>query len=267
LLERVHAQEKSLLHRIHRHRASGVERATWPASVQKVTQLMTSDPRPFSFIDLDESDHEMATFKYVGPDIKCATCICATSPESCSLLAGLTESRNPTGYFIITIHDVMNPIDYANGGEAATKFIRSFRDEIFIIDTFALVLLRQADLCTFQIANSIFDLIQPVTVVALTSTSRESFLGHTDVPKLFCVTRGQTEDPRLPPPNTVQHSAAALLAIGEVRNIPTTVWDVVEESTTLESMMLLANCVARLMPIDVGDVAKRGLQLATGRPT
>jgi hypothetical protein len=218
-------------------------------------------------MDLDESDHEMATFKYVGPDIKCATCICATSPQSCSLLAALTESRNPTGYFIVTIHDIMNPIDYANGSEPATKFIRSFRNEIFIIDTFALVLLRQADLCAFQIATSIFDLIQPVTIVALASASRESFVGRTDVPKLYCVTREQTEDPKLPPPNTVRHSAAALLAIGEVRNVPTTVWDVVEESTTLESMTLLASSVARAMPIDVANVAKRGLELATSRPT
>jgi hypothetical protein len=221
----------------------------------------------FSFLDLTECDHEMATCKYVGSDIKSALCICSTTTSTCSLLAALVEPRQPAGYFIVTIHDIMNPIDYSNGSEPSTKFIRAYRNEVFLHNGVALILLNRSSFCVSPIVASIFALVAPERVVVLDSIPKSQFIGETAVPRVFVLGTGPTDGDRLPPPNALRDAAAAILAIGLARRVPVTVWQAVQDAggPSAESIALLGHVLSDFVAIDVPAVAAHALNLAKAK--
>jgi hypothetical protein len=191
-----------------------------------------------------------ALFSPLWTDIKSSTCICATTTSPCSFLAAIVEGQQPTGYFIVTIHDIMNPIDYANGSEPSTKFIRSYRN--------------RSTFCVFQIVTSIFDLVAPERIIVLGSISKTNFVGETAVPRLFLLSAAAGDEERLPPPNTIRDVSAAILTIGLARGIPVKVWHVVEDPAgpSVDSMSRLGQVVAAIVPIDLPTVAGHAQHLA-----
>jgi hypothetical protein len=222
----------------------------------------------FSFIDLTEDDHEMAMFKYSGPDLKCTTCICATTANSRAFLSSAANELNPVGYFIITIHDISNPIDYANGAEPRTKPIRSVRNEIFQSGPTLLVLLEQPDLCPSDIAHFIFHTVKPELVIALVTIPISAYRGEgISAPQLFRVSLDDSHEVKLPPPNRITNIGAALLAYGELWKHRVHILEVVEGDSgpTLESLALFTGPLRDYFEESADILAARAFRLAQGR--
>lgn len=219
----------------------------------------------FDFVDLGEGDHDMATLKYSGSEIKCKTCIVGVTPSACSFLAAITENLNPLGFFIITVHDILNPIDYANGSEPQTKFVRSFRNEVFRINDTVLILFERPNLCTLQSVNSVFEMTGAERMLVLNSTTESEFIGEVSAPKMFILSNQEIATyEKLPFPNQISHVAAGLLTVGSTENIAVTVTHLVEPSggPSVESMMLWSRYLAGIIEIDEEATAQHARHIA-----
>ena len=237
------------------------------------------EEKVFSFVDLSEGDHELAFFKYVGDDISNKICFCAVSTSSCSLFSSLTEDLNPTGYFIITINDIINTIPYANGADPCTKFVRSFRNEVFKIGQVTLVLFENPEICAKESVNAIFDLVKAEQIYVFSSIPKNQFKSETEFPKIYYMATkieeqyeketGRTNDNeiKLPYPNKLQNIPAGLLILGEIKNIRVRVYQLVEDSKgpTVESMTLLIDKMKDFIQIDIAKKAQQACHIATIR--
>jgi hypothetical protein len=213
----------------------------------------------FSYADIGCGDHQLSTFKYVGPHVTSPICICSVTPSASSLLSAITADQNPVGFVAVTVHEICNPLDYANGREAVTRPIRSFRSQVFrYSDTVVFILFEKANLCVFETVQFIFESIAPERIVVLGSIQAKDFVGEVRAPEVFFLSSNQSDRPRLPAPNTMRHIAAALLVWGEVKNIPVQACQLVEEDSgpTIASMELLAKVVATFALLDVTEIAK-----------
>jgi hypothetical protein len=161
----------------------------------------------------------------------------------------------------------MNPIDYANGSEPSTKFVRSYRNEAFVANGVTFLLLNRSSFCVFDIVTSIFDLVSPEQVVVLDSVSKGSFVGETSVPKLFLLSAETGDQDRLPVPNSIRDVSAGILAVGLSRGVPVNVWQAVEDQSgpTIEGMSLIGEVVRGFVPIDLPTIAGRALHLAKAK--
>lgn len=236
------------------------------------------DEKVFSFVDLSEGDHELAFFKYVGDDITNKICFCAVSTSSCSLFSTLTEDLNPVGYFIITINDIINTIPYANGADPCTKFVRSFRNEVFKIGQVTLVLFENPEICTKESVNAVFDLIKAEQIYVFSTISKNQFKNETEFPKIYYMATKVEEEyekeigkndneSKLPYPNRLQNIAAGLLTLGEIKNIKVKVFQLVEDSKgpSAESMTLLMNKMKDFIQIDIPKKAQQACHIASIR--
>ncbi|OHT09639.1 hypothetical protein TRFO_21454 [Tritrichomonas foetus] len=223
------------------------------------------DEKVFSFINLSEGDHEYATFKYVGADISNKICFCAVSPSACSLFSAITEDLNPVGFFIITINDIINPIDFANGSEPCTKFIRSFRNEVFKIGDVTFILFERPNICTSESVNAVIEMVKPEEIHVFGSISKNEFIGETEAPKIYYLSTDQIEgDSKLAYPNTIKDVAAGLLIRGLVNRIKVKVLHLVESDhgANVDSMELWAAKIADYIQIDASAKAKHANHIA-----
>lgn len=218
----------------------------------------------FDFVDIGEGDHEIASLAYSGSDIKCKTCIVGVTPSACSILSAITENLNPTGFFIITVSDILNPIDYANGAEPHTKFIRAFRNEVFRVNDVTIILFERPNLCSMQSVKSVLEMTDAESVIVLNSILERDFVGHVAPPKLFVLSNQETDKDVLPFPNTISNISAGLLTLGSVQNIAVTVCHLVEAAAgpTAESMMLWSQYLTGIIPINEEETAKHAHHLA-----
>lgn len=219
----------------------------------------------FDFVDIGEGDHEIASLTYSGSDIKCKTCIVGVTPSACSILSAITENINPIGFFIITLNDILNPIDYANGADPQTKFIRSFRNEVFRLNDITLILFERPNLCTVQSVNSVLEMTGAETVIVLSSILEGDFVGEIVTPKMFILSNQETaEDVRLPFPNKISDIAAGMLTIGSIQKVSVAVCHLIEAPTgpSVESMMLWAQYLTRVIPMNEDETSKHAHHLA-----
>jgi hypothetical protein len=57
------------------------------------------------------------SFKYVGSQVTFPICICSVTPSAISFLSA---DQNLVGFVAVTVQEICNPLDYANGKEAVT---------------------------------------------------------------------------------------------------------------------------------------------------
>lgn len=225
----------------------------------------------FSFVDLSEQDHQFSTFKYSGNEIKNNICICAVSPTSLALFSSIVEDFNPVGFFITTIHDIINPIDYANGNEPSTKFIRSFRNEVYVMNDMTIILYEKPNVCTKEAVNTIFDLVKPEKILVFTSLSNQEFKESIEIPKLFFLSNFPESNleqlEKLPSPHKIEHMPAGLLILGDIYKVNVCVYALVEDLAhpAIESMKLMLSSISNLIQCDTEITAKQALQIATAR--
>ncbi|KAK8885098.1 hypothetical protein M9Y10_044227 [Tritrichomonas musculus] len=237
------------------------------------------EEKVFSFVDLSEGDHEFATFKYVGDDISNKICFCAVTPSSCSLFSTLTDELNPVGFFIITINDIINTIDYANGADPCPKFVRSFRNEVFKIGEVTIVLFENPEICSKESVDAIFDLVKAEQIFVFSTISKNLFKTDTESPKLYYIATKKSEEnkrdldsqndneSKLPFPNRLENISAGLLILGEIKNIGVRVFQLVEDpkGPTVESMSLLLGKMTKFIHFDIEKKAQQACHIANIR--
>jgi hypothetical protein len=222
----------------------------------------------FSFEDIGCGDHQLGTFKYVGSQVTSPICICSVTASASSLLSAITADQCPVGFIVVMVHEICNPLDYANGREAVTRPIRSFHSQVFRhSDKVIFILFENANFCVFETVQFIFESIAPERIVVLGSILAKDFIGAVHAPDIFFLSSNQCDQPRLPAPNTVHHIAAALLIWGDVKNVPVQACELVEEDSgpTVASMELLAKVVSTVTPLGVTEIAKHANHIETIR--
>lgn len=215
------------------------------------------DSSIFTYTDLSDGDHEITTMKYVGEDAKNSICFVAVSPSACAFFSSITEDMNPVGFFIVTVHDILNPIEYANGQKPIMKFVRSIRNEVFKIQNLTLVSFEHAELCVHQCVNSVFETINPESIYILHSNTKSEFPCDVEVPYLYFLP-SETEEQRIPIKNQIKGIAAGLLTIGEIQNVKVQVCQLVEDDigSSVESMYLWSKFISKHINIDPEMIAK-----------
>ena len=229
---------------------------------------MTTE-RIFDFVDLSVGDHEVATFKYVGNDLKCKTCLVGVTPLGCSFLGAFTATLNPIGVFVVNVNDVLNPLEYANGSNPQCYFIRSFRSEVFRIGDVVLIQLERPHLAVHESVKSVLEMTEAEQVIVLSSVPKKEFAGEVAAPKLFALsTREEETIEILPAPNSVSNVGAGLLTLGALSNRHVRVLHVVEgeDSTMEQAMKLWMNELAEFLPItNIDDLAHNAALIAKRR--
>ena len=131
----------------------------------------------FNVSDLTSDDHCFESIKYVGGDCQSSICFCGISQPASALISTIVEDLNPIGYFIITINDILNPVDYSNGNEPNLIFIRSFRNEVYKNGDITFVKFSESKIMEQQqTAKIIFEKISPKTIFVLDSQKKRLFV-------------------------------------------------------------------------------------------
>ena len=229
--------------------------------------------RIFDFVDLSVGDHEVAAVKYIGSDIKCRTCVVGASSGACAFIGEATKSLNPIGVFVITLHDISNPIEYANGSEPQLSFVRDFRNEVFRIGNSVLIQFEESKLCMHECVNNVIEMTKAEDIIVLTSADRESFIGPIEPPKLFALSTIDEETVKLLPyPNKIENIAAGFLTLGPLHNIRVRVLHLVEDSMNMTSEAVemwiqeLSGILSDQNITDLADRASRSIRQIILRP-
>ena len=130
----------------------------------------------FNVSDLTSDDHYYESIKYVGGDCKSSICFCGISQAASALISTIVEDLNPIGYFVITLHDILNPVDYSNGNEPNLIFIRSFRNEVYKNGDITFIKFAESSVMEQQqTAKAIFETVSPKTIFVLDSKKKRTF--------------------------------------------------------------------------------------------
>ena len=169
--------------------------------------IMKSDV--FSAVDITIEDHTYESIKYIGDNCESSICFCAISQSANSLISALTDEFTPIGYFIITISDILNPIEYSNGDTPSLMFIRSYRNEIYKNGNVSFVCFSESDVKNqSEITKAIYKTINPTSIVVFDSQKKSKFIGKSEENTVY--TFGMNSTTTFPSPDKICGLSASL---------------------------------------------------------
>lgn len=210
----------------------------------------------FSVLDLGIEDHQISSLKYSGENILNKYCVCGVTTLGRSFLSGLTEiiGLNPVGYFVATIEEITNPVEYANGGDPKTKFIRSIRSEVFVYREITIIMIEKPNLCEREFIEQIFNLVKPEKIYILDSVKKDENL------KITFLSNKEEKSIN----NIIDNISAGFLIMGKFENIEVNVHylTVNKNGSSSESMKLWADSMKDIFQINSDNMSKHANYIA-----
>lgn len=212
---------------------------------------------------LSERDREALTVKYDGQDISLTRFIVGDSISANNLIAAIVEKCLPVGYLHVEILEIENFEEYANGAEMESQVVRRTRIPVYRMDDNVLIPLESTSGFPNVFVKALIAL-DPASIVVLCSNHRSYFVGESEFPTLFTMTKNPPTV-GLPTPNILTGIAAGLFVRSSADHKDCVVLYLFEEDfgPTVESMELWANEVVKYMQIVPQEVAYRAVEITT----
>jgi hypothetical protein len=125
------------------------------------------------------------------------------------------------------VSDILNPAEYANGGEKEARVTQTVAIPIYQIGAVVLIPFAEAPKCPHLIVAAFYDTFR-VPVIVLDSMHASLFVGPVDIPSRMTISAA-VSDPTFGVANSIGGLAAGLLIYGKFRGVECRVVEVVED--------------------------------------
>ena len=178
----------------------------------------------FNVVDLTSDDHIYETVKYVGSDCSSSICFCAISQPGSALISAIVEGFSPVGYFILSTHDVLNPVDYSNGNDPNLIFIKSTRNEVYKNGDITFVKFAEGAIINQStVSNIIIEKVSPKIIYVLDSQKKSLFINDSRENSVYTLGNDNMLVNTLSSPNQVSGLSASLLIESMIKKINCTI--------------------------------------------